>query len=345
MIVSIKPELFDVNADEVQIKISKVIDSFFENKFIWDVNNIDQIFFSERSIEETVFYKNFLSKYEQETILERVQQILGLAAYQTELHNTYLTKIVIGLNENEIHPAVAVAMLENKSVLIFENGINDFKFLKGVLKKYRNRKARRNIYKLIEQAIATNQLIDENAGGIGNILHRKENLENRDYKNIFKYKAFIIFDSDRDSDSLELKKEQSEQKKIIRELKDNQAIQTFANCVCEPVDKCWWHMLYKRGIENYLPITLITGKYELPEDLKGDLEQMTEEEIDIYKYEELIFSRYFVDIKNDFPELFINDWSVDLVLLFRCTVFERFCHIPLHLVHTNIVNYPVFTAS
>lgn len=308
MIISINPTLFNIPEESIQIQLSKIIDLFLEKKFIWDIDNVDALFINssdEFSIENSVLYKTFLSKFQQDKLLTLKDEIVQLSAYQTEIHNKYLSKLNIGLNDDEIHPERAYKVLSLESKVIVENGINDWNFIYGIVEKYKNHKERKSIYKLIKKAIEQYWLISQNAGGIGMIWKILEDLMNNNYDSIQKYKIMALFDSDRDNFGVL----SQEQKLLIRNLKKNDKIDKIEEASWCENDIIPWHMLYKRSLENYIPLGILEETQKIPLSLLDILKKKNNNELDFYKYDETEFRKNGINIKEDFPALFLSQWT------------------------------------
>ena len=308
MIIAINPNLFNSVDNVIQKNVSKIIECFFEDYFIWDKDNIDDIFIGDFSIEDTICYKNFLSKFEQNLFITRVEEIFQLSAYQTPLHNKYLTKISIGLEDNEINPERALEIITKESKIILENGNNDWKFILGMVEKYHTHKNRKSIYALIRKAIDNNRLTAENAGGIGGIIPRIDAFIAGQYKDIINYKVCIMFDSDRPNANIL----SNAQQRIIRKVKGGIVVDVN-NAVFKEDDLLCWHMLYKRSIENYLPISVLGSNLPMPASILDALTDLSPNDLDFFYYDEGEYTGYGIDLKNQFPDLFQLHWTRDLI--------------------------------
>lgn len=313
MIVYINPDIFLIEEEDINRAVAKIFELFFEDKFILDQDSVDAIFI-ENDIKDSKFFRDYFSENSKDRLFNKVQEILQKTAYQTSLHKKYLTTIKIGLGIGEIHPVEAYRILNAESRIVLENGANDWKFIKGIVNKYANHKSRKSIYKLIQKAIKENRLLPENAGGVGGVRSRIEQLSELQYKDIVKYKVMAIFDSDRDSAAVL----NSDQRSLIRFLKSNDSIVEIADAICESSDKCLWHMLYKRGIENYLPLDVVLQYLTLPETLCLELQNLTADQYDFFRYDIEELSKKEIDVKNEFPNLFLLDWTRE-ELEKRCT--------------------------
>ncbi len=305
MIISINLDLFNHENDEILNKINKIIDFIFEKELIWDSDNISDLFEENNFFINSRFYDIFLSKYQKTTINENISVIKEKRAYQTSLHNHYLKKISIGLGNKDVHPNIAYEIISKPSAILVENGENDFKFIRGIVNKYKNHKSRKTLYRYIEKQLELKNLLSENAGGRDSILSRFRTLCKESYEHIEKYKIFILFDSDKNNTD---KIVNNEQKKIIGKLKRKE-IKDIADCEFENTDVCTWHMLYKRNIENYLPLPVLKKNFNLSNEITIKLDNFTNNQRDYVNYSDLL-KDCKIDIKNDFPKLFLDQsWT------------------------------------
>lgn len=295
MIVQINPDIFHTNRTKELDALAEILNLFVrEQGFLLDIGTIINVLYDKETyvFDETSFAKVYLSSHVQGRLKDEIDVIVERDAYITRLHECYLTVVTIGIQEGELPPSLALQLLKLPSKVILENGTNDWRFIKGIVQKHKNHKKRKSIYKLIDKRIKEHYLEPENAGGFGGIKKRIEAFQTNQYQKSLKYKIFALFDSDRFSKT-ELK---NEQKKLIAFIKNKDESDIDINtAMWEEQDQIVWHMLYKRSIENYLPI-------EQVEAATPELKAMSPEEYDFIKLEDFLDND--IDIKNDFPAIF-----------------------------------------
>lgn len=205
MIISFNTIVFQSQDAEIQAALAEIFIALMKtNIHFIDIKSIDAIFYNEKreyifdsnaiatthlSLNKRRGLKEFINKKSQEPI--------------TSLHKQHLSHIVIGLDKDnkEIHPSHAYKIITERSKVIVENGINDWKFIKGICHKYSSGKTkRRSIYQLLNQAIKDEIIESDNCGGVGEVAKiTKRWIDSERYKNIFQYKLMAIFDSDKQS--------------------------------------------------------------------------------------------------------------------------------------------------
>jgi hypothetical protein len=307
MIISFNPIIFQSQDSQIQEKLAEILVKLMKtNNHFLDIKSIKTIFYNESgqyifdstqistryfSEKERINFKEFLNKKSTEAI--------------TNLYNQHLTKITIGNDNNkEIHPANAYKIIAERSKVIVENGINDWKFIKGICQKYSSIKTKRcSIYKLLDQAIKNEIIESDNSGGIEELTKVIQRwIESDRYQNIFKYKLMAIFDSDK-QDSNQLTPHTNK----IKYLKSQKIL---ANYEYEPTDLIIWHILYKRKIENYMPLDILFENIELiTQSQKADLSNKANNELDFMEYTQDNIGISQSKIKNKFPEIFLADFS------------------------------------
>jgi hypothetical protein len=228
------------------------------------------------------------------------------------LHKAHLRHITIGNDKanNEIHPNDAYRIITERSKIIVENGINDWKFIKGIVQKYSNAKTnRRSIYKLLDQAIKDENVESDNSGGVGEVIKVSQNWINQPrYRNIFKYKLMAIFDSDKSS----LNGFITPHKSKIEYFKSKpiQTLQPDDYEYNESTDVIIWHILHKRKIESYTPLNVLFKKFpSITQNQKKDLESKSNAELDFIEYDYSNIGIGKQEIKEKFPEMFLSDFS------------------------------------
>ena len=310
MIISFNPSIFLSQDAEIQDTLARILVVLMQtNIHFIDVKSINAIFYNENS--EYIFDSNAISK----RYLSPQQQIILKDFLSkksriniTNLHKQHLVHIVVGLDESnkEIHPKNLCKIITERSKVILENGINDWKFIQGICQKYSSgRTTRQSIYQLVNQAIKDGIIESENCGGVGEITKVTQRwVDDSRYKNIFQYKLMAIFDSDREeANELTRHKSKIEYFKRIK-------ISNIDDCNYESIDLIVWHMLYKRKIENYVPLNVLFASLaSITPTQKENLNAKTYEELDFLEYDEDNIGIGERQIKEQFPKMFISSFS------------------------------------
>jgi hypothetical protein len=306
MIISLDPISFQTQDSDIQSILSDILVALIKDNHFLNSKSIKDIFFNNEN--KYVFNENNIAKIHlsEKKRRELKDYIINSRKQITQLHRDHLTHITIGMNSGDIHPENAYRIITERSKLIVENGINDWKFIRGICNKYSSgRIKRRSIYQLLDRAIERGLLESDNAGGIGEIIKIAQRwIDDDRYHNIYQYKLMAIFDSDKTtSDS------QTPYVKKIKyfkqtQLENNQMIGYESN------DLIIWHILYKRKIENYLPLNVMFDWVtSITEDLRNSLNEKTEAELDFIEYDKSNIGIGESKIKDQFPEIFIKSFS------------------------------------
>lgn len=140
----------------------------------------------------------------------------------------------------------------------------------------------------------------------GQIKARIHDLLNR-HGDIYSLKMATFFDSDkREKDVL-----REGAKYLIKFLK-NIAIDTdLKHSKYEDSDLISWHILYKREIENYLPLSVIASYYTDSKVICNQLSQYSADDLDYIDMENAFKE---LDTKSVFPDLFLEEnWRKNLL--------------------------------
>ena len=300
MIIKFNPSLFEIEDRAIQREILKFILDFLNDSFIWDLDNINEIFGNDGEFYNTKFARAMIADGLSDHLADNLDLIFKRSSYLTKAHKHYLSTITVGTGKNEIHPLNAHGLLSLASVVVLENGDNDWNFIKGIVDNYQSQKDRKPIYALIKKAIDTHRLIPENAGGSGGILKRTRFLAEGTYQNFFTVKMALVFDSDRSNASglndkwvplLSWLKKRTFEKKDVLEFESSNS------------DLIGWHMLYKREMENYIPLEMLYLKAEIKDTNKVTLASLTPSEHDFYNFDGILVDP---ELKNELPTLFQN---------------------------------------
>lgn len=310
MIISFNPSIFQSQDSGVQKSLGEILIALMNtNIHFIDIKGIESIFYDESgkyifglnsisemhlSTSQKVALKEFLSK----------KSRIGI----TSLHRQHLVYIVVGTDKDneEMHPESVHRIIKERSKIIVENGINDWKFIQGICQKYSSgRTKRRSIYQLVDKAIRDGAIEPENSGGVGEITKVTQRwIQDSRYKNTFRYKLMAIFDSDK-KDPNELTKH----KKKIEYFKEREVTETI-DCEYEFTDLILWHILYKRKIENYVPLNaLFNNVTSINQDQKDDLSAKSCGELDFVDYNQNNVGIGVSQIKDLFPKMFLSSFS------------------------------------
>jgi hypothetical protein len=312
MIVSFKPIIFKNQDPEIQSTLAEILLVLMKtNIHFIDIKSIDAIFYNERReyiFDSNVISARYLSSSQRLIFKEFISKKSQVAI--TSLHRQHLRHIVIGNDKDnkEIDPKNAHKIITERSKIIIENGINDWKFIKGICQKYSSGKTkRRSIYQVLNRAIEDEIIEPENCGGVEEVIKVTQVLINKPrYQNIFQYKLMALFDSDKKSQmDLTPYKKQIEyfKRKTIK------TIQTI-DYEYEYTDLIVWHILYKRKIENYVPLNLLFENIiSITQTQKTDLESRTNSELDFMEYCQDNIGIGESKIKKKFPEIFLSNFS------------------------------------
>lgn len=305
MILDINPDLFFMDDDEVNDNLSKIIIALLnKGNIFWEIDSLyERIILEgdENDFSKTIFFKKFLSEYQQEKIYEIMGIILGKDIYITNEKRVYLTTIKVGYASG-IPLETAIQIFNNPPMLIFENSVNDMKFIKGIVTKYKNALKRKAIYGLIFKSIENNLIVPDNAGGGGGIKNRISQLIDLNYKDIYKYRLFTLFDSDKKN----IDDFPRDKKNLIKYLKNTES-DSPDDLVYSNNDMIEWHMLDKREIENYLPIAVIENNTSIDDSDLNKIKGLSEEDYDYFDFENEL--RSINDAKKVLPELFLKDFN------------------------------------
>jgi hypothetical protein len=307
MIISFSNTILQTQDCDIQKTLAKILVELIEEKsqihFI-DTHTVANIFFDNEGkyiFNENTIAKEYLGTTGKIELKEYISNIPRKPI--TRLHRNHLTHFVIGVNSGEIHPNDAYRIINERSKIIVENGINDWKFITAICQKYSSaKKSRQSIYLLLDKAIKIGAIESDNAGGIGEIKKVTQRwINDRRYTSIYNYKLMAIFDSDRKiEDATKIHKKHED---IINFLSQKGVTH---------------HMLHKRKIENYLPLSVIfenrVVKSIITETQKINLENKSRDELDFLEYssrEGCVNLGHWgeKDIKENFPKMFLASFS------------------------------------
>lgn len=288
MIIKFNEEVFNSKNPSVLKDLTRLILDFLDDRFLWDLDNLIYLFLDDERetqiIEETNHWQGLGDLLKNE-IYEHICVKIEQAAYITDQKKFYLSSIIIGEGNGEITPNEALKILTEKSLVVVENNLNDWNFVFGILKNYANYSNKKNIYKIIKKAVEDNYLQPRGFGGAGEIKKNLESLITTSYKNIFKFKLSTLFDSD-------LKKAEGIISNtvfyLLLFLKGRKFDRTDKKeHIHSSNDLIQWHMLYKREIENYVPLDLMLSTFpDIPAEKQAILNNMDKDQLDFYNFGE-----------------------------------------------------------
>jgi hypothetical protein len=306
MIIYFNATIFQSEDSDIQSKLAEILIALLKDNHFIDPQSIKNIFFdhdNKYSFNESTISKTHLSERKRRDLKD---YITNNRKTITQLHMNHLTRLTIGDCTNETNPIDAYNIITERSKVIVENGINDWKFIRGICNKYSSGKTkRRSIYRLLETAIKEEFMEPENCGGIGEFKKVVQKwIDSSRYLNIHKFKLMAIFDSDKKSKNL-LTPRTIE----IKFFKQTNNIQPD-NYVYEETDLIVWHILYKRKIENYIPLNIIFNKINsINHSQKLALEAMSKCDLDFIEYTSTNIGIGKSEIKQQFPDLFLTPFS------------------------------------
>jgi hypothetical protein len=314
MIISFNPAIFQTQDSDMQSILANILIELLKDNHFIDTRSIESIFFDNEK--RYIFSKN---KIAQSHLSDTKREYLALYIETkirqpiTKLYRDHITHITIGTDSGEIHPKDAYKILTERSQIIVENRINDGKFIQGISQKYSSHKKRGSIYLLISKAFKLGTIECDNAGGIGEIIKTTEFwIKKQHYDYIYKYKLMTIFDSDK----IHINDFNTRYTTLIEFLKNRKISNppTTNDMIYEENDLIIWHILYKRKIENYIPLDILFKKARLiTPDQKDHLSSKSESDLDFLEYNKDSNNIGQIKIKAEFPEMFLGDFSYRLL--------------------------------
>lgn len=317
MIITFDPAIFISRDAATQECLAEILIEISRKQYhLFSLEGLSGVFLDGKMnfiFEMNPIVENYFSKHNLKIFKEYITRIsVSGGVYITQLHKHYLKKLKIGNGTNNIRPYFALKILKERSKVIIENGINDWKFLKGVCDKYTNHKVRKTIYSFIQQAIKDDFLEADHSGGHGEIVKIVEKWKSSDrYKDIEKYKLMALFDSDRTSQTDFI----THQDKIAYFKSKNKHSITNLDYECDEAnDVIIWHILYKRKLENYVPLSQLyqIAKYIVP-DQKVLLDTKSVDELDFIEYgnpsPKFDIGISNSNIKEELPKIFQQNFS------------------------------------
>lgn len=308
MIITFNKTVFQTSDSTTQKNLASILVEVSKKNHFLDLRDISNLFFVEEKFifSDSEIAKNYLSKSNLTDLQEFINSVILKSSYITQLHKNHLTKIVIGVNDGEISPSDALRIITERSKVIIENSINDWKFIDGVCQKYTSHRTRGSIYQLIRKAITDEELEPDHLGGHGMLVKITQKWINIRYSSIYKFKLIAIFDSDRNSSS---DYNAYSEKISFFKNKDKKDIASI-DYQYDVNDKILWHILYKKKLENYVPLNVMYNCItSISEQQKNDLNDKSNEELDFIKFDKTNVGIREDYVKEQFPQIFQSNFS------------------------------------
>lgn len=308
MIITFNKTVFQTSDSTTQKNLASILVEVSKRNHFLDLRDISDLFFVDEKFifSDSEIAKNYLSKSDRINLQGFINSVILRSSYITQLHKNHLTKLVIGVNEGEISPSDALRIITERSKVIIENRINDWKFIDGVCQKYTNHRTRGSIYQLIKKAINADELEPDHLGGNGELVKITQKWIDTRYSSIYKFKLIAIFDSDRNSSS---NHNTYPEKVGFFKGKDKKDI-VATDYEYDINDKILWHILYKKKLENYVPLNVMYNCIRsITEQQKSDLNNKSEEELDFIEFDKTNVGIKEDYIKDQFPQIFQTNFS------------------------------------
>ena len=204
----------------------------------------------------------------------------------------YLRTVFVGKSDGSKSVNEMLFLAEEPSVIILENGKYDWIVLQKWIEKYRKEKSFKNINSEVHRAVKNNWVRDHNGGGKNNIPNVVDSILPI-YKGLHGLKIFTIFDSDKSSSTDTSKDKENN---ILTSFLDEKDIE--------------WHVLKKRKIENYFPLTVYEKAGLM---VKGiEIPSLTLEQLDFMDFNEKKDCTFITMNKSQVEELADNLTKTEL---------------------------------
>lgn len=228
MIFEIDPSIKDSTQDEL-LKFSQAISNALENHHYICMSAPIKKWFEETIIQSELYYGVLLRE-----TLERETEMFS----PTTMSIKNLRTIKVGKNADCNDVDDMFLLTKEPSVVVLENGKYDWIVIQKWIERYSKDKGYGNLNSEVYRAVTRNLIRSHNGGGKNNINNVVGTLVPT-YKNLHGFKIFTIFDSDKSSLT-----------DISKDKENNKLISFLKGKGLE------WHMLYKRKIENYFPLSV-----------------------------------------------------------------------------------------
>ncbi|MFC4687842.1 hypothetical protein ACFO4P_12935 [Epilithonimonas pallida] len=285
MVVKINTDLF--NQESSVNKIDRVLDYVLDRRY-------DLFFDDEEILENSYWIKEARENYKDLLIETFVQTVEGSKKFDVEL------SIDDDVENGKYSIDNGLIYLNNEVIIFVENAKYDSYFIKGLVSKFKKRG------KKINRFIDKRWVKFGNCGGrtdaVSQISHNLSTYDTESLENFHYVRAILILDSDK------TKKNDSDSERLRKEFE----ITEFC-----AQNKILLHILEKREMENYLPLSVIDGIEDVKKSELENLRSATKEEKDYYDFEKLSTRVY--KTKHEFPKLFLSENLTQEMLLNECS--------------------------
>jgi len=227
MIFNIDSSIVESSQDEILI-FSKAIIKALENLHFVCMNGLTRNWFDKTIVQSPLY----LGTFHREMIEYEIEMFSPSAMAQR-----YLRTVSVGKSDCCHTVQQMLFLAEETPVVVLENGKYDWIVLRKWVERYRKDKTFKNINADVHRAVTRNWVRDHNGGGKNNIPNVIDTIVPI-YMGLHGLKIFTIFDSDKSS--------AGDSSKDI----ENSTLTSFLN-----QRNIEWHMLQKRKIENYFPLS------------------------------------------------------------------------------------------
>lgn len=228
MIFEIDPSIKGSTSDELLV-FSKAVSNALDNNHYIRMGGDLLKWFDEMIVRSNLYYGTI-----QKEKLKNEMEMFS----PTTMSIKNLRTIKVGKNAGCNDVDDMFFLTKEPSVVLLENGKYDWIVIQKWIERYSKDKGYGNLNSEVHRAVTRNLIRSHNGGGKNNINNVVQTLVPI-YKNLHGFKIFTIFDSDKSS-STDISKD-----------KENNKLISFLNG-----KGLEWHMLYKRKIENYFPLSV-----------------------------------------------------------------------------------------
>ena len=224
MIIKFDTNIFHYNENELDL-------SYFISNL---TNNLKhEIFVEFKDIQGSVLYEKLSN-----TVKELIEHSFNNIISKSKSEDYLISQT--NKSDNSLNFDEAKIFFQQPFLIILENNLNDGHFIDSLIKAFGNKKIVKHKDKC--------WLIYENGGGCTNMINCIEAIKNR-FNNLPKsnenyLRCFVIVDCDK---KYPLEPNKDDKNTLFRYLEENNIN---------------YHQLYKRKIENYLPLAIFEGYYQ-----------------------------------------------------------------------------------
>jgi len=235
MLVKIDPTLY--NSEKYFHILDEILLIFNSKKHQWFIEKADEILNSEWLEPESAGRRN-------RKRVEDIQKTTVASAYIDKRKKEFMITIILCDLKTMYHynPENALKLLHDALYIVVENSNSDKIFIETIAKTYSKRE--------IIEAIEKEWIKFDTEGGTGGIPRRIE----FHYNKTFKPRLFVFVDSDRENPTDEHHSQNIETKCLDKDVK--------------------YHILFKRAIENYIPVEAFEKFEEVFQINSNDIERV-----------------------------------------------------------------------